>query len=182
MKARLWNIDPAHSGIYFTVRHLVFAKVRGRFGTWRGAVHLDPSDLTRSNVEVEVEAASINTGVDDRDTHLRSADFLDVERFPRLQFKSTRIEEAGGNRYRVHGELTIRDVTREVTLDVEYAGQAKDPWGNTRAAFSATASINRVDFGLTWNQVLETGGVLVGERIEVELEVQAVQATSSQAA
>jgi polyisoprenoid-binding protein YceI len=182
METKLWNIDTSHSGINFSVRHMVFAKVRGRFGSWRGALRLDPADLTRASVEVEIDAPSIDTGVADRDKHLRSADFFDVERFPTLRFKSAQVESAGGERYRVHGQLTIRDVTREVVLEVEYGGQAKDPWGNTRAAFTAKTSVNRGDFGLKWNQALETGGVLVGERIEIELEVQAVQAAGVQAA
>lgn len=182
METSTWNVDAAHSGIHFSVRHMVFAKVRGRFGTLRGAVALDPQDLTRASVEAEIDAGSIDTGVADRDKHLRSPDFLDVERFPVLRFQSTQVEKAGGDRYRVHGNLTIRDVTREVVLDAEYSGQAKDPWGNQRVAFTAKTSIERGDFGLQWNQILETGGVLVGERIDIELEVQAVQAAASNAA
>lgn len=182
MENKLWNIDTSHSGINFSVRHMVFAKVRGRFSSWRGALRLDPADLTRAGVEAEIDAASIDTGVADRDNHLRSADFFDVERFPQLRFKSSKVERAGDERYRVHGELTIRDVTRAVVLEVEYGGQAKDPWGNTRAAFTAKTAVNRGDFGLKWNQALETGGVLVGERIEIELEIQAVQAADTRAA
>lgn len=182
MESKLWNIDTTHSGIHFSVRHMVFARVRGRFTGWSGAIQLDPSHPARSSVEVEIQAGSIDTGVADRDNHLRSPDFLDVEQFPTLRFKSKSVEEAG-DRYRITGDLTIRGVTREVVLDVEYAGQAKDPWGNKRAAFTASASFDRKDFGLRWNQVLEAGGVLVGERIEVELEIQAVQAAvASQAA
>ena len=182
MKTNTWNLDTAHSGINFSVRHMVFAKVRGRLSAWSGKVDLDPQDLTRSSVEVEIDGASIDTGVADRDNHLRSPDFLDVERFPKLRFKSTKVEKAGGDRYRIHGALTIRDVTREVVLDAAYGGQAKDPWGNQRIAFTATTSLDRGDFGLKWNQVLEAGGVLVGERIEIEIEVQAVEAAASHAA
>jgi polyisoprenoid-binding protein YceI len=182
MEAKTWNIDTSHSGINFSVRHMVFAKVRGRFGSWSGTVRLAEEDLTRSSVEVEIDATSIDTGVTDRDNHLRSGDFLDVERFPQLRFESKQVEQAGANRYRVTGDLTIRDVTREVRLDMEYGGQAKDPWGNQRAAFTAKTSLDRRDFGLEWNQVLEAGGVLVGERIDIELELQAVKSASSQAA
>ena len=182
LETKLWNIDTTHSGIHFSVRHMVFAKVRGRLGAFRGTVEFDPGAPTRGTVEVEIDAASIDTGVVDRDNHLRSPDFLDVEAFPQLRFESTRVEKAGGDRYRIHGNLTIRDTTREVVLDAEYGGQAKDPWGNQRVAVSATTSIDRRDFGLEWNQVLETGGLLVGERIDIELEVQAVQAAASQAA
>lgn len=177
-----WNFDPTHSAISFTVRHMVFAKVRGRFASWSGNLKLDPNDLSQSQVSVEIDAASIDTGVADRDTHLRSPDFFDVESFPKLSFRSTRVEALGGARYRIHGELTIRDVTREVALETEYAGTGKDPWGNERAAFSASTSVNRKDFGLTWNQALETGGVLVGEKVDIELDVQAVNNTASQAA
>lgn len=182
MNANTWKIDTTHSGISFSVRHMVFAKVRGRFTNWEGNIQLDPANLTNSSVAVEIDAASIDTGVPERDNHLRSADFLDVERFPKLRFQSTRIEQVSGDRYRIHGNLTIRDISREVVLDAEYGGQAKDPWGSVRAAFTATTSVDRTDFGLTWNQVLEAGGVLVGERIDIELEVQAVQAASSKAA
>jgi polyisoprenoid-binding protein YceI len=179
METKTWNLDPAHSGINFSVRHMVFAKVRGRFGVWSGKVGLDPEDLTRGNVEVEIDAASIDTGVADRDNHLRSPEFLDVERFPKLRFRSTKVEKAGRDRYRMHGDLTIRDVTREVVLEAEYGGQAKDPWGNQRVAFTATTALDRGDFGLEWNQVLEAGGVLVGERIDIEIEVQAVKADAA---
>lgn len=181
MSTNVWNIDTAHSGIHFKVRHMVFAKVRGRFAAWSGAIQLDDADLTRSSVAVEIDAASIDTGVADRDKHLRSADFLDVEQFPKLSFQSKRVEKVDDERYRVHGELTIHGVTREVVLDTEYAGTAKDPWGNERAAFAATVSIDRTDFGLEWNQVLEAGGVLVGERIEISLEIQAIKAAAQAA-
>lgn len=182
MKLTHWNIDTTHSSISFSVRHMVFAKVRGRFGTWTGKVGLDDGDLTRSKVEVTIDAASIDTGVVDRDNHLRSPDFLNAEQFPELTFESKNIESAGGEAYRVHGNLTIRDVTRPVVLDVTYSGRAKDPWGNQRAAFTATTSLDRREFGLAYNQILEAGGVLVGETIDIELEVQAVQAADSEAA
>jgi polyisoprenoid-binding protein YceI len=175
MNTNTWALDTAHSGISFSVRHMVVAKVRGRFATWTGSVELDESDLSRSRVEVEIDASSIDTGVAQRDQHLRSADFLDVEQFPTLRFQSKRIENVRGDRFDVMGELTLHGQTREVTLAVERGGQAKDPWGNQRAGFSARASILRSDFGLTWNQALETGGVLVADRIEIELDVQAVQ-------
>lgn len=182
MKTNTWNIDPQHSSINFSVRHMVFAKVRGRFDAWRGTLRLEPSDPTRSQVQVEIDAASIDTGVRERDAHLRSAEFLDVERFPNLRFESTRLESRGADRYRIHGNLTIRDVTREVVLDAERGGEGKDPWGNTRVAFTASASLLRSDYGLTWNQALEAGGVLVGERLDIELDVQAVQVGDSNAA
>jgi len=182
MTTNNWNIDAVHSGVNFSVRHMVVSKVRGRFAKYSGAITMDDGDITRSVVDVTIEAASLDTGVPDRDTHLRSPDFFDVERFPTLRFRSKRIEKLADSRYRVVGDLTIRDVTREVPLDVEYGGQAKDPWGNERAGFVARASVDRKDFGLQWNQVLETGGVLVGDRVDIELDVQAVKAAAVQAA
>jgi polyisoprenoid-binding protein YceI len=180
--AKNWNLDLAHSGVHFSVRHMVIAKVRGRFAKFGGKAAIDEHDFTRSSVEATIDAASIDTGIADRDTHLRSGDFFDVERFPALTFKSTGIEKLGDTRYRVTGDLTIRDATREVALDVEYGGIGKDPWGNVRAGFTAKASLDRKDFGLGWNQVLEAGGVLVGERVEIEIEIEAVRAAVERAA
>jgi polyisoprenoid-binding protein YceI len=177
-----WNIDAAYSGIHFSIRHMVFSKVRGRFGTYTGTIELDDGDFTRSRVEASIDAASIDTGTAQRDVHLRSPDFLDVEKFPQLRFRSTRIEKVGADRYDVIGELSIRDVTREVTLDVEASGKGKDPWGNERFGFIAKTAIDRREFGLQWNQVLEAGGVLVGDRVDIELEVQAVKAVAKKAA
>jgi polyisoprenoid-binding protein YceI len=177
-----WNIDAAHSGIHFSIRHMVVSKVRGRFAKYAGTVHIDDGDLTRSFVEVTIDASSIDTGTPQRDAHLRSPDFFDVEKFPELRFRSKRIEKVEDARYRVTGELTIRDVTRELSLDVEYGGRAQDPWGNERIGFVAKASLDRKDFGLKWNQVLEAGGVLVSDRVDIELEVQAVKAAAVQAA
>lgn len=172
-----WNLDTAHSGIHFSVRHMVFAKVRGRFATWSGTIDAG-DDLTKAKVRAEIDAASIDTGEADRDKHLRSADFFDVEQYPKLTFTSTRVERDGDD-YTLVGDLTIRDVTKEVKLEVESGGQAKDPWGNQRMAFTAKTSVDRKDFGLKWNQVLEAGGVLVGEKIDIEIEVQAVQAATA---
>jgi polyisoprenoid-binding protein YceI len=182
MATNNWNIDTVHSGINFSVRHMVVSKVRGRFAKFSGELAIDDGDLTRSSVDVAIDAASVDTGNAQRDTHLRSADFFDVETFPELRFRSTRIEQRGDARYAVVGQLTIRDVTREVSLDVEFGGRARDPWGNERLGFVATASVDRKDFGLRWNQALETGGVLVGDRIDIELELQGVRAAARQAA
>ena len=182
MTTNKWNIDAAHSGINFSIRHLVVSKVRGRFAKYTGTLELDTQDLTRSKLEATIETASIDTGVGQRDDHLRSADFFDAATYPELRFVGKRIEKVSGNEYRVHGDLTIRDTTREVTLDVEYGGQAKDPWGNERVAFAAKTSINRKDFGLNWNQALEAGGVLVGEKVDIELELEAVKAAAEKAA
>jgi polyisoprenoid-binding protein YceI len=170
-----WQVDGAHSAVNLAVRHMVISKVRGHFGKWSAKLALDTSDLTKSSVEVDVQAASIETGVADRDTHLRSPDFLDVAKYPTLRYRSRRVDAVSKDRLRVVGDLTIRDVTREVALDVEYGGQGKDPWGKTRIGFTATTSINRKDFGLTWNQALETGGVLVADRVDIEIEIQAIR-------
>jgi polyisoprenoid-binding protein YceI len=177
-----WNIDSAHSGINFSIRHMVVSKVRGRFGKFAGNLDLDDADLTKSTLTVTIDASSVDTGVGQRDDHLRAPEFFGVEQFPELRFHSKRIERLGKDAYRVTGDLTIRDVTGEVALDVEYGGQGKDPWGNERVAFSAKAAIDRTDFGLKWNQVLEAGGVLVGEKVQIELDIQAVKAAAAQAA
>ncbi len=177
-----WQVDGAHSAVNLAVRHMVISKVRGHFTKWNAKLALDMADLTKSSVEVEIEAASIDTGVSDRDTHLRSADFLDAQKYPTLTYRSRKVEAVSKDRLRVVGDLTIRGVTREVPLDVEVGGQGKDPWGNVRAGFSATASINRKDFGLTWNQALETGGVLVADRVDIEIELEAVQQAAAKVA
>jgi polyisoprenoid-binding protein YceI len=182
MTTNTWSIDAAHSGINFSIRHMVVSKVRGRFTKFAGTLALDDGDLTRSAVEATIDATSIDTGTSQRDAHLRSPDFLDVEKFPELRFFGRRIEKGVDDRYRLIGDLTIRDVTREVALDVEYAGRGKDPWGNERVAFAAKTAIDRKDFGLGWNQALEAGGVLVGDRVDIELDVQVVKAAATQAA
>lgn len=179
MASATWNIDTTHSSIHFSVRHMVIAKVRGSFRTYSGTVALDEQDISTSSVSVRIETASIDTGVEQRDTHLRSADFFDAEKFPSITFQSTKVEKSSGNGLRVTGNLTIRDVTREVVLEAEQLGIGKDPWGNVKAAFEAKTSIDRRDFGLQWNQALETGGVLVGEKVEISLEIQAVKAQQS---
>jgi len=161
---------------------MVVSKVRGRFARYTGTVNLDDSDLTRSSVEAIIDAASIDTGTLQRDEHLKSPDFLDAQKFPELRFRSTRIQKLDDPHFRLLGELTIREVTREVSLDVAYGGRATDPWGNERIGFVATTSLDRKDFGLGWNQALEAGGVLVGDRVDVEIEVQAVKTAAAQAA
>jgi polyisoprenoid-binding protein YceI len=174
MEAQTWQIDRAHSDIHFTVRHMVITKVRGRFLKWDGTLTLDEQDLSKSRVEVAIDAASITTNDEKRDAHLRSADFLDAEKFPKLTFKSTKVEPAKGDKLFVTGNLTIRDVTKAVTLEVEKLGKAKDPWGNNKVAFNGKVTIAREEFGAKWNQALEAGGWLVGKQVEVDLELQAV--------
>ncbi len=170
-----YQIDHAHSQIQFTVRHMMISKVRGWFEKFDGTVQLDEQEPANSNVDVRIEAASINTRDAQRDGHLRSPDFLDAEHYPYLTFKSTRVEVLDKMNAKLHGDLTIKGITRPVVLDVEYAGQAKSPWGTTNFGFSGHTVINRKDWGLEWNKALETGGWLVGDEITVDIELELVQ-------
>jgi len=176
-----WTIDTAHSAINFSVRHMMFGKTRGQFNRWQGRLQLVPEKLTSSSVEVTIDASSIVTSDEQRDTHLRSADFLDAEKFPTLTFRSTRVDDLGGGNLRILGDLTVHGTTREVVLEAEYGGNTKDPWGNNRAGFGARTSIDRTDFGLKWNMALEAGGIVVGNKVDIEIEVEAVQAAAKAA-
>ncbi len=169
-----WNLDPAHTTVGFSARHLVAAKVRGSFKQFSGTIVIGET-LGESSVEVTIDAASIDTGVDDRDNHLRSGDFLDVENHPTLEFVSTAVREKGDG-YQVDGDLTIRGTTNSVTLDLAYHGLVTDPWGNDKALFSASTEIDREQWDLTWNQALEAGGWLVGKKVKIEIEAQAAKA------
>lgn len=171
-----WKIDPAHSQIEFAVRHMMITTVKGRFSGVEGTVAIDEADPSNSTVEVRIDAATIDTRDAQRDTHLRSADFFDVAQFPHVTFTSKRIADRGGNAFKLVGDLTIHGVTREVILDVIEEGRGKDPWGGERAGFSASTKINRKDYGLHWNQTLETGGLLVGEEVKIFLELELVKA------
>lgn len=171
----VWNIDPAHTTVGFSVRHLGFSKVRGVFNEFEGTVTVG-EDPTDSKVEVTIQAASFDSGVADRDAHIRSADFLDVDNQPTLTFVGSDVKPAGDDRYVVTGDLTIRGTTRTVELDVAYLGVGADPYGNEKAGFEATTEINREDFGLTWNAALESGGLLLGKQVTIELDVQLVKA------
>jgi polyisoprenoid-binding protein YceI len=184
-KAIAWALDPAHTTVGFSARHMMFTTVRGRFNDVKGEVTIHAERPASSELEVVIDAASIDTGVEQRDQHLRSGDFLNVEDFPTIAFRSRRLEGARlreGERFRIVGELTIRDVTREVTLDVRFDGSGRDPWGGQRMGFTASAVIDRRAFGLTWNQALETGGVLVSNEVKIELEVQLKEEAERQAA
>jgi polyisoprenoid-binding protein YceI len=169
-----WAVDAAHTNVEFAIRHLMIATVKGRFGAVAGTVRLDEQDPTRSEVEVTIDVASIDTRQPDRDAHLRSADFFDAEHHPVMTFRSRRIARDGGD-YVVDGDLTIRGVSRPVTLRAAEEGRTRDPWGGERVGFSASTRINRRDFGLTWNQALETGGVLVGDEVKISLDVELVK-------
>jgi len=172
-----WKIDPVHSIAEFKVKHMMISNVKGIFSKVSGALFLDQSDLANSRVEAIIEAASIHTNDDQRDAHLKSADFFHVEKFPTLHFKSSSISIVRDGELSVEGDLTIRGVTRKVSFAVEGpTPPSKDPWGNTRVAVSAITKINRTDFGLTWNAALETGGILVGDEITITLDIEFVKA------
>src|SRR5688572_11598777 len=169
-----WTLDTAHTSANFSVKHMMFATVRGCFSGITGTIEFDPANLAAASVEAIIPAASVNTGVTDRDNHLRSPDFFDAANHPNLVFKSKKVVPSDATHAHIVGDLTIHGVTREVVLDAEFEGEGKNPWGKQVAAFTATTSINREDFGLTWNQVLETGGVLVGKDIKIELHAESV--------
>jgi polyisoprenoid-binding protein YceI len=171
----VWKIDPAHSLIEFAVRHLMISTVKGRFAGVEGAVRLDESDPAAVDVDVTIDVSSIDTREPQRDAHLRSADFFDAETHPHITFSSKRPIARRGNAFTLVGDLTLRGVTREVALDVTEEGRVKDPWGNERLGFSATTKVKRSDFGLTWNQLLEAGGVAVGDEIKISLELELVK-------
>jgi len=169
-----WKLDPAHSLVEFSAKHMMITTVKGRIAEFEGIIYTDEKDPRNSSVEVRLKAASIDTRTDQRDQHLRSGDFLNVEKYPDMTFRSRRITGDKEN-FKLTGDLTIRDVTKEITLDVEFEGRNKDPWGGERVGFSANGKIDRREFGLTWNQALETGGVLVGNEIRINIEVQAIK-------
>ena len=170
-----WQIDPAHSQVTFNVKHMMIAKVHGAFEEFSGTVNLDDKDLSKSDVEWTIQVASLTTHNEGRDQHLKSPDFFNTEQYPTITFKSTKVEAAGKGRYKVSGDVTIKDVTRAETFDVEAEGPSKDPWGNNRWGFSVTGTLDRKEYGLIWNVALETGGVMVGDTIKIELEVQVMQ-------
>lgn len=177
-----WQLDPAHSSVEFSVKHMMMTTVRGRFKDVKATITGDQEHPEGWRVEVEIATASLDTGVADRDAHLRSADFFDAERYPKITFRSKRLEGGSGSqqpregeRFRLVGDLTIRDTTMEVTLDCEFEGRGKDPWGKERAGFTARGEIDRREWGLKWNQAIETGGVLVANKVRMEAEVQFVR-------
>jgi polyisoprenoid-binding protein YceI len=172
-----WKLDPAHTLVEFTAKHMMITNVRGRFAKLEGVIEIDEKNPDGSSVSAELDAASIDTRVEQRDQHLRSGDFLDAENFPKVTFRSKKVEGASldsGESFRVVGDLTIRGTTREVVLDATFDGRGKDPWGGERVSFSADTKIDRRDYGLTWNAALETGGVLVGNEVKIHVEAQAV--------
>ncbi|GLW18940.1 polyisoprenoid-binding protein [Streptomyces sp. NBRC 13847] len=171
-----YTIDPAHSSIGFTVRHAMVTNVHGAFGDFEGALRLDGTDPSRSTASLDVKIASVDTGIADRDGHLRSADFFDAESFPLMTFRSTAAERVAGDRYRITGDLTLRDVTKPLTIDLEFHGSATDVYGAERVGFEGGAEILRSDWGLTWNAALETGGVMVSDKVKLVFDISAVKA------
>jgi polyisoprenoid-binding protein YceI len=170
-----WSIDPVHSVAEFAVKHMMIATVKGRFRDLEGVIHLDEADPEASSVTASIDTASVDTSEPQRDAHLRSDDFLNAERYPKMAFRSTRVEQVDGSHWKITGDLTIRDVTKEVVLDTEYEGQIKDAWGKQRAAFTAETVLSRKDFGLNWNLLIEAGGVAVGDKVRVTLNIAAVR-------
>jgi polyisoprenoid-binding protein YceI len=181
MTTQTWQLDPAHTSIDFAVRHLMISTVRGRFGGISGTIGVDENDLRTAKVDITIDVASIDTRQEQRDAHLRSPDFFDAARFPTARFVSRRIEGDASGDFQIIGDLTIRDVTKEITVGVTNEGQGVDPWGNLRSGFSATAKIDRREFGLTWNQALETGGVVVGNDIKLSIDAEFFRAAEVEA-
>lgn len=181
MSNSTWVLDPSHTLIEFSVKHMIFSTVKGRFGKFTGEVTGDLADLTTGAFSVEIAADSVDSRDEQRDGHLRSADFFDVENHPTLAFKSDSITRKGEGSYVVEGGLTVRGITRPVTLDLVYEGSGNDPWGNEKAGFLITGSINRKDFGLLWNAALEAGGVLVGDQVKMEIHAQAMKQAEAHA-
>jgi polyisoprenoid-binding protein YceI len=175
MAKATWVVDPSHTTVEFSIKHMMIANVKGRFGGVEGTLVADTADLTTAAIDVAVDVASVDTRDAQRDAHLRSADFFDVEQFPKMTFKSYRIERSGENEYRLIGDLSIHGVTKSVAWNLTFEGQGKDPWGNEKAGFTAETKISRKDFGLVWNAALETGGVLVGDDVKISVAVEAAR-------
>ncbi len=178
MALEKWKFDTAHSAIGFSVRHLMIAKVHGLFKQWSGSLEVDEEAPSSSRVHVEIDAASVDTREPQRDDHLRSSDFLDVDQYPKIIFDSTEVDKLRDDIYRITGYLTIRGTTREVVLDAQFFGKQKDPWGGERAGFEARATIDRKNFGLMFNVPLEGGGFLVGDRVDISLDIEVVKETA----
>lgn len=175
MAKSTWAIDPTHSEIGFKVKHMMFTNVSGKFNAFEATIENEDDHFETSKISFSADVNSVDTNNTDRDNHLRSADFFDVENFPKLNFTGTQIKKISEGEFQISGDLTIKDVTKNIVLETEYSGLMKDPWGNTKAGLSLTGKINRKDFGLTWNAALETGGVLVGEDIKLICEIQLIK-------
>ncbi|MFC5588037.1 YceI family protein [Sporosarcina soli] len=167
-----WTVDASHTSVGFSVKHMMVSKVKGSFGAVEGSLDGNPEDLTEAKIDFKIDAASINTNNTDRDNHLRSGDFFDTETYPNITFISTEIVKKDSDEYKITGDMTIKDVTKKVTFEVEYEGKGTNPWGVELAAFEVKGKISRKEFGLTWNQTLEAGGVLVGDDIKISIDLQ----------
>ena len=174
-----WSLDPSHSQIGFKVKHLMVTNVRGVFNEYNGSIYTTGDDFPGAEIDLSINTASVSTGDGRRDTHLKSPDFFDAENFKEINFKGTTLEKTNESEYVLHGDLSIKGVTKRIKLDVEFNGIVKDPWGGKRAAFEITGKISRKDFGLTWNTVLETGGVMVGDEVTIKCEIQLIQQPES---
>lgn len=172
--AATYNIDATHSAVTFAIRHMMISTVRGSFGDFAGSFTYVKDQPSAWSVTAEIQTASVNTHDEKRDDHLRNPDFFDVEKYPTMSFRSTKVEKAGSG-YKLHGELTMLDETRPVVLDMEITGEVTDPWGNPRVGFSASGKINRKDWGMTWSRALDAGGVMVGDEVRIELEIQGIK-------
>jgi polyisoprenoid-binding protein YceI len=170
-----WQIDPVHSCIHFSIRHFVISKIHGRFTKWGGVIQLDDVSPASSKVEVDIDASSIDTNDPNRDNHLKGPDFFNVADYPKITFKSTSVEPVGPNQFRVTGDMTLRGVTKPVVLEVEHGGNVKDPWGNQRGGFGVKGAINRGDFGVSFNAVLEAGGVALSDKVDFSIDVEATK-------
>jgi polyisoprenoid-binding protein YceI len=180
-RADVYAVDPGHSEVSFQIRHLV-SQVRGRFNDFKGTINFDPQSPAKSSVEFSVKATSIDTALPDRDKHLRSPDFFDVDKFPEITFKSTAIKSTGKNSYAVTGNFTMHGVTKSITLPVTFLGSAKDPYGNDKAGFETTTTLNRKDYGMVWNAALDNGGVILGDDVKIEINLEAAKAKPQAAA
>lgn len=181
MATETWQIDPVHSGIHFSIRHFVVGRVHGRFTKLGGTIQIDEANPANSKVEAHIDADTVDTNDAKRDGHLKTADFFNVAEYPEITFKSTRVEAAGKDKFHVTGDLTLRGVKKPITLDVEHGGTVKDPWGNNRGGFSMKTQINRKDFGITFNQLLEGGGPALGDAIDITIDVEATKAMQATA-
>jgi polyisoprenoid-binding protein YceI len=177
MSTTTWNLDPTHSEVGFKVKHMMVANLSGNFTDFNVQASTNGEDFSNPAISFVAKTTSVNTGNDQRDGHLRSPEFFDSEKFPEIKFKSTKMEKVDSDNYKLHGDLTIKDVTKPVTLNAEFGGIGKDPWGNVKAGFTVSGKINRKDFGLNWNAALETGGVLVSEDVRINSEIQLVKAS-----
>ena len=174
MTKKLWTVDPAHTSVDFSVRHMMISKVKGTFKEFSATIVADPEDLTTGEIAFEVQMNSIDTRNNDRDNHLRTNDFFEIEKYPTMNFVATKIVKTDDGEYNVVGNLTIKDVTREETFSANFEGSGKDPWGQQKVGFSVEGKINRIDYGIVYNAALETGGVLIGDQVKISLDIQAI--------